>query len=141
LLLANKETMASAATQQSYIPEPFAAQGGHYSQVSTQLGSTYQTPKIQPRDVTTILNYFKDNEDGSPPAPSYVGKPETYARPTMPQQVVVHDIRGSEDQYTLDTKGFQIVKHNSKEKDFLDDDQIRRIYYPETEELLKKALV
>ncbi len=131
--------MASAATQQPFAPGSFASQGNHYSQVANQLIATVQTPKIQPRDVTTILNYFKDNEDGSPPAPSYVGKPETYSRPTLPQQAVVHDIRGSEDQYTLDTKGFQIVKHQSQEKEFVDDDQIRRIYYPETEELLKAA--
>jgi len=129
--------MASTATQQ--ITEPFAAKGDHYAQFSTQLSSTSQTPTTKPRDVTTTLNYFKANEDGSPPAPSYVGKPETYVRPTLSQQAVVHDIRGSEDQYALDTKGFQIVKHESKEKDFHDADQIKEIYYPETEELLKKA--
>ena len=133
--------MASVATQQSSIPEPFAAQGDHYRQLSTHLSAGYQAPKVKPRDVTSSLNYFKDNEDGSPPAPSYVGKPETYARPSLAQQVVVRDVRGSEDQYTLDTKGFQIVKHESKEKYFVDDDQIRRVYYPETEELLKKVLV
>ncbi|KUJ06562.1 methyltransferase-like protein [Mollisia scopiformis] len=115
--------MASAATQQAFVPEPFGA----------------QDIEVKPRDVTTIFNYFKENEDGSPPAPSYVGKPETYFRPTVPQKTVVHDIRGTEKQYTLDTKGFQIVKHASKEKDFLDDEQIKRIYYPETEDLLKKA--
>jgi len=103
------------------------------------LGSSYQDVEIKPRDVTTIFNYFKDNEDGSPPAPSYVAKPETYFRPVIPTKAVVHDIRGTENQYTLDTKGFQIVKHESKEKEFLDDEQIKRIYYPETEELLKKA--
>jgi len=54
-------------------------------------------------------------------------------------QVVVHDIRGSEHEYTLDTKGFQVVKHESKEKEFLNDDQIKKVYYPETEELLKRV--
>jgi len=131
--------MASAATQQAFVPEPFGAQGDHYNYLATQLGSSYQDVEIKPRDVTTTLNYFKDNEDGSPPAPSYVARPETFARPTVPQKTVIHDIRGTENQYTLDTKGFQIVKHESKEKDFLDDEQIKRVYYPETEELLKKA--
>lgn len=131
--------MASAATQQPFISQPFGAQGDHYNYLSTQLGSSYQDVEIKPRDVVTIFNYHKDNEDGSPPRPSYVGKPDTFDRPTIPQKTVVHDIRGSESQYTLDTKGFEIVHHESKEKDFLDDEQIKRIYYPETEELLKKA--
>lgn len=131
--------MASAATQQAFIPEPFGAQGDHYNYLATQLGSSYQDAEIKPRDVTTTLNYFKDNEDGSPPAPSYVGRPETNIRPIIPTKTIVYDIRGTESQYTLDTKGFQIVSHVSKEKDFQDDEQIKKIYYPETEELLKKA--
>jgi hypothetical protein len=95
--------------------------------------------KHRPRDVVTSLNYFKDSEDGSPPAPAYVGKPETYDRPTVAETVTVHDIRGSESRYTLDTTGFQIVNHESKEKDFTNDEQIKDIYYKETEELLKKV--
>jgi len=135
--------MASAAIQHSHIPEQFSAQDDHYNQFSTStaLSSNYQAPKVEPRNVTTTLHYFKDNEDGSPPAPSYAGKPETFSRPTLPQQVTVYDIRGSEDQHTLDTKGFQVVKHDSKEKDFLSDEQIKSIYYPETEELLRKVSV
>jgi len=93
----------------------------------------------QPRDIVTTFNYFKDPEDGSEPEPSYVDKPLSYERPSIPQQLVVHDIRGSEDKYTLDTTGFQIYKHESVEKDFRDDAHIKAVYYPETEELLKKA--
>jgi hypothetical protein len=51
--------------------------------------------------------------------------------------VLVTDISGDEDKYTLDSHGFQLVKRESSEKDFLDDDKIRREYYPETEQLLK----
>jgi hypothetical protein len=53
--------------------------------------------------------------------------------------VDVIDIAGSEANYTLDSHGFQIVRHKSKEVKFLDDDQIQRSYYPETEQLLKDA--
>jgi len=130
--------MASAATQ-SYLPEQFSAQGNNFAHLQNAVSSKTQASQAKPRDIVATFNYFKENEDGSPPAPTYVNKPETYVRPTAPQQVVVHDIRGSEDQYTLDTKGFQVVRHVSEEKEFLDDDQIKRVYYPETEELLKKA--
>jgi len=66
-------------------------------------------------------------------------KPETYSRPFVPQDVVVHDVSGEEKKYTLDSHGFQIYPHESIEKDFLDDEKIKANYYPETEQLLKDA--
>lgn len=68
-------------------------------------------------------------------------KPSSYDRPVHAVNVTVHDIRGSEDQYTLDTTGFQIVNHVSQEKDFVDDEKIKSDYYKEIEELLKRELV
>ena len=53
--------------------------------------------------------------------------------------VKVNDITGDEDKYTLDSHGFQIYKHESKEKDFQDDEKIQNVYYPEIEQLLKDA--
>jgi hypothetical protein len=130
--------MAAAAVQTSqFIPHfqtPVESQ-----EFSSQIAGAAVHDKYQPRDVVTSLNYYRDNEDGSPPAPAYVGKPETYDRPTVPETVTVHDIRGSQDKYTLDTSGFQIVEHESQEKDFIDDAQIKDLYYKETEELLKKV--
>jgi hypothetical protein len=66
-------------------------------------------------------------------------KPDNEPRPFVAQNVVVHDISGEEDKYTLDSHGFQYVKHESKEKDFLDDEQIKAQYYPEIEQLLKDS--
>ena len=60
-------------------------------------------------------------------------------RPSVTQKVTVHDITGDEDRYTLDSHGFQIHSHESKEKEFQDDDKIKAEYYPETEQLLKDA--
>ena len=89
--------------------------------------------------VKTSLNYYKAAEDGSPPKPTYVGKPETYERPYQPTDVTVTDIRGEVDRYTLDGQGFQIHSHTSAEKAFVDDDKIKAEYYPEVEQLLKDA--
>jgi len=61
------------------------------------------------------------------------------SRPTVSVDVDVTDISGHESQYTLDSHGFQIVQHESREKRFLDDDEIKSTYYPETEQLLKDA--
>jgi hypothetical protein len=92
-----------------------------------------------PQDVHTILNFHKPNEDGSPPHATYVDRPETYDRPVEPHGVVIKDVRGRENEYSLDNNGFQFYKHQSVEKEFLDDAQIKEQYYKETEQLLKDA--
>jgi hypothetical protein len=126
--------MASAAVQQPL---------GHstsFAPITTQTHDTTSSiPAPKPHDVKTTLNYYKDPGDGSEPQPTYVGKPETYERPTEPLEVTIHDIRGEEGRYTLDGTGFQIHRHVSAEKDFLEDEKIRREYYAETEQLLKDA--
>ena len=55
--------------------------------------------------------------------------------------MVVTDISGDEDKYTLDSHGFQLYRHTSVEKDFRDDAQIKAQYYPEVEQLIKDAYV
>ena len=64
---------------------------------------------------------------------------QKHYRPSETLDVTVHDIRGHEDQYSLDKNGFQVYSHVSVEKDFVDEDQIKAQYYPETEQLLKDA--
>ncbi|EKV05114.1 high-affinity methionine permease [Penicillium digitatum] len=93
----------------------------------------------KPHHVQTTLNFFKENEDGSPPAPAYTSKPETYDRPAAPLAATIHDVSGHELDYKLDSHGFQLYYHESQEKDFLDEEKIKREYYPETEQLLKDA--
>ncbi|KXT03335.1 hypothetical protein AC578_3954 [Pseudocercospora eumusae] len=93
--------------------------------------------KVEKHDVHTTLNFHKDNEDGSPPKPTYVGKPETYERPHTTENVIIHDVTGDEDKYTLDSHGFQFIRSVSIEKDFLDEDQIKDQYYKEVDQLLK----
>jgi len=98
-----------------------------------------QDNKPVKHDVATELNYYQDPGDGTLPAPVYVGKSDNVERPHAVQSVIIHDIAGDEDKYTLDSHGFQFVKHESKEKDFLDDAKIKAEYYPEVEQLLKDS--
>jgi hypothetical protein len=104
------------------------------------INSSFKKSSIpSPQNVETTLYYYKPNEDGSPPQPTYVGRPETYNRPAESHNATVHDVTGREHEYTLDGTGFQFYKHTSAEKDFLDDEQIKSKYYAETEQLLKEA--
>ncbi|KAI1493362.1 amino acid permease-domain-containing protein [Biscogniauxia mediterranea] len=61
----------------------------------------------------------------------------TYERPQEHHLVRIEDISDRESEFTLDVQGFQIHQHVSQEKDFADDDHIKAVYYPETEQLLK----
>jgi hypothetical protein len=46
-------------------------------------------------------------------------------RPAEPIDVKINDITGEEHKYTLDTHGFHIYKHESREKDFQDEEKIK----------------
>ncbi|KAI5921196.1 amino acid permease-domain-containing protein [Camillea tinctor] len=61
----------------------------------------------------------------------------TYNRPYEQHRVHIEDIAGRESEFTLDVNGFQVHQHVAQEKDFVDDDHIKAVYYPETEQLLK----
>jgi hypothetical protein len=127
----------TSVTQNPAIAPHLLSPVGNQVSLADPISNTKETPK--PRDLTATFNYYKDPADGSPPEPNYVNKPGSYNREPISQQLLVHDVRGTEDKYTLDTTGFQIYKHESIEKDFLDEEQIKAVYYPEVEELLKNA--
>jgi len=41
--------------------------------------------------------------------------------------------------FSLDKEGFVLVKHETKVKDFYNDDEVKRVYYPEIERLVKQC--
>src|SRR4051794_23080526 len=92
-----------------------------------------------PETVEATLNYFVDT--GAMPV-SLVGAPgDTDARvgggQSDPRRVVLHNGRPHADRFTLERDGFRFVHHDTKVVDFYDEDEIRRVYYPEMEELIK----
>jgi hypothetical protein len=58
------------------------------------------------------------------------GKPD-------PRRVVMHNARPHLDRFKLDVDGFRFVRHDTRMKDFFDADEIKRVYYPEMEALIK----
>lgn len=46
---------------------------------------------------------------------------------------------GKEDMYSLDRHGFQLVRHESQEKEFVDEIRLKGAYYVEMEQLYKQA--
>jgi hypothetical protein len=54
-----------------------------------------------------------------------------------PRRVEIHNGRPHIKEFDLETNGFRFVDHDTKVKDFYDEDEIKRIYYPEMVELIK----
>lgn len=57
-----------------------------------------------------------------------------------PHEVRIEDARGREAEFTLDRNGFALVKAPTAVKDFYDPEEIKRVYYPEVERLLRDKL-
>ena len=58
---------------------------------------------------------------------------------TEPHTVPVYDLRPIAQDLSLDRQGFELLRHASAEQDFVDDETIRRVYYPESERLIAQA--
>lgn len=122
-------------TETDYIIQPSSHSHNHAPSTTRNHNS------IPSGDVTATLNYFKPPTDGSAPF-NYVetppkGEPQRNFE-DQNYEVNIHDIRGEESNYTLDKDAFMVVSNlpPSVEKDFLDDDSVKKNYYPEVEKLL-----
>jgi hypothetical protein len=77
-------------------------------------------------------------------------KPVTYAYqppPGIPSSTAeaeehattIRDLRPAASKFSLDDAGFQFLPHRSAVKNFWDEDEIKRVYYPESIDLLKRV--
>jgi hypothetical protein len=96
---------------------------------------------VAPRNLTAKLHYLKRGPE----------RPVFYRiepPPGVPQwngidderEVRVEDARGRESDFTLDRNGFALVKAPTAVADFYDPEEIKRVYYPEVERLLREQL-
>lgn len=90
--------------------------------------------------VNTTLNYCLEPLQGEP-SPFYPGTAGNYRREFNEQAVQVTDLRGSENDFSLDKQGFELRRHVCTEKDFADEAVVKDVVYEETAELLKKVYV
>jgi hypothetical protein len=90
--------------------------------------------------VTAELNYLTPALDRprtytfEPPS----GEPRSNIVPE-PHRLPIHDIRPISETVSLDREGFALVRQKSSVKDFYDEDEIKNVYYPEAELLIKAA--
>ena len=93
----------------------------------------------EPETIEATLSYFADTEAmpvtlvGAPGASDLRtggGKPD-------PRQIVLRNGRPYADRFALERDGFRFVHHDTKVADFFDEGEVRRVYYPEMEALVK----
>lgn len=66
------------------------------------------------------------------------GTPRTNTT-NQPHRVKLYDARPIAADISLDREGFELVEHHSATRDFYDEDELRGIYYPEAEQLVRDA--
>lgn len=92
-------------------------------------------------DVTTItatLNYLFATGEAPFTYSEGPGLPEILSVGTQdPRTMTIHDGRNLATHLVLDCHGFRFLRHDTKVVDFLDKAEIRTVYYPEIEALVK----
>ena len=102
-----------------------------------------QSTRVPRGDVTATISFYAPPADGSIPYNLVRDpKPGEAVRNFGDdfQQILIRDVRGSEDSLTLDHDSVKVVRNlpPSTEQDFTDDASIKANFYPEVEDLLLK---
>jgi hypothetical protein len=92
-----------------------------------------------PKTMEATLSYFVDTE--TMPV-TVVGTPggsdqRIGGGTSEPHRVVVRNGRLDTDDFALERNGFRFVRHDTKVVNFFDEDEVRRVYYPEMQALVK----
>ena len=87
--------------------------------------------------VKAKLSFFVPPVDGSKPTVYAADRSRNYT--DVEHEVDIENVRGKEDQYTLDSAGFQWLNAPAKHKSFQNEQEIKDEYYKESIELLKKV--
>ena len=96
---------------------------------------------VQPECIRGVVNYLK--KDTEAPA-SYGGLSQKEADRKRrgnyeSHTVTIHNARLRAGELSLEREGFVLVRHDTQMKDFYDEEEVRTVYYKETEELVKKT--
>src|SRR5437764_5534836 len=96
---------------------------------------------VAPQTLTSTLHYLRRGAEK--PARYRIEPPPGVPRwngTDDPHDVTIEDARGREAEFTLDRNGFALVKAPTAVADFYTPEEIRRVYYPEVERLLRDEL-
>ena len=113
----------------------------HQELQRTGQGSETYPSSVEARPaVRAAMNYLVN--DGRRPAAYIpeVGEGDVHRTGTYREYpVTIYDGRPHADALSLDREGFALERHETAVSDFFDPTQVRELYYPETERLVKQA--
>ena len=93
---------------------------------------------VEPDTIEATLNYIVDDGSKVFTIVAAPGGSDTRSGGTPdPHRVAIHNGRPFAERFALERNGFRFVRHDTKVKDFYDEDEIARVYYPEMVELIK----
>ena len=93
---------------------------------------------LAPDHIEATLNYIVDDGSKVFTVVASPGGTDTRSGGTAdPRRVTIHNGRPHAENFVLERHGFRFVCHDTKVEDFYAEDQIRRVYYPEMEALIK----
>jgi hypothetical protein len=93
---------------------------------------------LAPDHIEATLNYIVDEGSQVFTVVASPGGTDTRSGGTAdPRRVTVQNGRPRAEDFVLERHGFRFVCHHTKVEDFYDEDQIRQVYYPEIEALIK----
>lgn len=95
---------------------------------------------IQTDSVTASLQFLATTDEMPVALVSEPGLgPDKHSWTTAEHDVVIDDARAMAEQLDLDRQGFALMRHPTAVRDFYDDDEVRRVYYPEMEALVRSV--
>ena len=94
--------------------------------------------EVELRQVDATLNYLAPMAE-RPRTLTYDPPPGVARSNILPDAHVVpiRDVRPIADELSLDVEGFELIQQKSAVRDFWNEDEVRAVYYPEVERLLK----
>ena len=88
--------------------------------------------------IEATVNYILDNGEKIFTQTAAPGSTDVRSGGTVdPHRVTIRNARLQAGPFALDREGFRFVRHDTKVADFFNEDEIRRVYYPEMEALVK----
>jgi hypothetical protein len=91
-----------------------------------------------PETIEATLNYIVNNGEKLFTYTGGPGSTDVRSGGTKdPRRVILHNGRRHSDDFMLERNGFRFVDHATKVTDFFDEAQVRQVYYPEMEALVK----
>jgi hypothetical protein len=105
------------------------------------MGEAYQSRDYNgPVEIVAALHYTVDT--GVKPVNETFGPNNIRRRVTGEgdvRQMKIRDGRPMKDEFDLEVTGFEFVDHETRVRDFFDPEELKRVYYPEVEALIKKV--